>query len=101
MQSDKAPVSGLICRMRVRYELTAHARAVMTARGIDPLWVEQTLQQPEKIEDDRADATLRHAVRRIAERGGRALLVVYDPTADPWRIVTVYFDRRKGHEGPL
>lgn len=93
--------SGVGHNIGVQYRLTAHARAVSVERAIEMVWVEQTLQQPEKIEDDRMDKNLRHALKRIAERGGRALRVVYDPRLEPWLIITAYFDRRKGHEGPL
>ena len=81
---------------RVPYVLTAHATLVISARGIGPGWIALVLEAPELLEADRADPELRHALRRIPERGNRMLRVVYNEASDPPRIVTAYFDRRAG-----
>lgn len=78
-----------------RYILTAHAATVMAERGIEDAWVERILMEPERVEVDRYDSRLRHALGRVAERGERVLRVVYDPEREPWWVVTVYFDRRE------
>ncbi len=71
----------------------------MAERRILIAWVERTLQTPERIELDKADPELRHALGRISEQDDRILRVVYNVTLTPWRIVTAYFDR--GQRGKL
>jgi hypothetical protein len=75
------------------YELSVHAKVVMSERAIEVEWLERVLAQPERTEDDLADAELRHAIGRIREYGDRYLRVIYNPNVAPWRVVTVYFDR--------
>jgi hypothetical protein len=77
------------------YELTDHAEGVMAEREIATAWVVRVLTKPERMENDRSDSTLTHALGRIAERDGRVLRVVYNASVIPPRIVTVYFDRRQ------
>ncbi len=75
------------------YVLTAHAAKVITERGIPLAWVERVLASPARVENDRRDPTLRHALVRIPEHGDRVLRVIYKGTAQPWEVVTAYFDR--------
>lgn len=77
------------------YHLSAHARNVILEREIETTWVVRVLRQPERTEADPHDPALTHALGRIAERDHRVLRVVYNPTVNPPRIVTVYFDRRQ------
>lgn len=77
------------------YELTAHAATVIAEREIEAEWIERVLERPERTEPDRADPSLLHALGRIKERGQRTLRVVYNPSVDPRRVVTAYFDRRE------
>jgi hypothetical protein len=79
----------------VPYALTAHAAKVIGEREIPVEWVARALAQPERTEADAVDPALRHALARIPEYGGRVLRVVYNSTVEPWRIVTVYFDRKE------
>lgn len=72
------------------YILSAHAARVLAE------WVARVLAQPLWTESDRADPTVRHALARIPERGDRVLRVAYNASSEPWRIVTVYFDRSAG-----
>jgi len=51
------------------------------------------LEHPQRVESDKVDPAVKHAIGSIAEYGGRTLRVVYDDTVDPVRIVTAYFDR--------
>ena len=78
---------------KIRYELSAHSVAVMAERQIQLEWMERVLSKPERTEPDKVDPDLQHALGRIAERDDRVLRVVYNDKTDPWRIVTVYFDR--------
>ncbi len=73
---------------------TKHAEHTLRERGIATGWVERTLRQPQWKEPDKSSRTLRHALLAIAERDGLILRVVYDPTSKPWRVITVFFDRR-------
>ena len=75
------------------YVLTAHAIRVIQERGIALTWVERILAKPMKIELDRHDPTLRHALGGIREFGDRVLRVVYNETTQPQQVVTAYFDR--------
>jgi hypothetical protein len=52
-----------------------------------------SLYSPE-VEVDRTDPELMHHVGRIKENGNRALRVVFNNSASPVRIVTVYFGRK-------
>jgi len=75
------------------WTLTAHAAVVLQARGIEREWVAKALDAPLRVEADREDPSLRHALAAIAEREGRILRVVYRPSADGALVVTAYFDR--------
>jgi hypothetical protein len=77
-----------------RYDLSRHAKDVISERYIRLAWLEQVLDSPELVEVDRDDPDLRHHVGRIKEHGNRALRVVSNNAANPVRIVTVYFDRK-------
>jgi hypothetical protein len=76
-----------------RFTLTQHARDQIEDREISIEWVARTLLNPVRIEMDRADPELRHALARVPEHDNRVLRVVYNQTTTPPRIVTVYFDR--------
>jgi hypothetical protein len=78
---------------KIRYELTAHAVTVMFEREIPVIWLERVLANPERVEPDKIDPELLHALGRIPERDDRVLRVVYNKNIDPWRVVTTYFDR--------
>jgi hypothetical protein len=77
-----------------RYDLSRHAKDVISERYIRLAWLEQVLDSPELVEADRDDPELMHHVGRIKEHGNRALRVVFNNSASPVRIVTVYFDRK-------
>ena len=77
------------------YQLSDHASDVLSEREIATTWVVRVLTAPERTERDRSDPDLMHALGRIAERDNRVLRVVYNPSTQPPRIVTVYFDRRQ------
>jgi len=75
------------------YELSAHARIVLAERSIREEWLARVLLNPERVEQDRDDPELTHALGRIQEHGGRVLRVVYNGSAKPVRLITVFFDR--------
>jgi len=77
------------------YRLTAHAASVIAERQIPQEWVARVLGQPMRLEADRYDPTLRHALAAIPENDGRVLRVVYNDTVRPWQVVTAYFDRKE------
>jgi len=76
-----------------KFALSAHAKVVMVERSIKLEWLERVLHRPEKVEADKEDADLKHAMGRIPEHGNRVLRVVYNGSVRPVRVVTVYFDR--------
>ena len=72
---------------------TAHARLRMGVRAIDVTWIEDVIRQPARIMPDPNDPSLTRAWRRIPERGGRALRVVYRQAGGDIVVVSVVFDR--------
>ena len=75
------------------YDLSKHAADVAAERGIALDWIVRTIRSPERTEADALDAALTHALAPVPEFAGRILRVVYNPGVQPWRVVTVYFDR--------
>lgn len=75
------------------YVLTEHAQRRIIQRGISLEWIVRVLESPEQEEPDEENSELYKAWGRILESGDRVLCVVYNETTDPWRIVTVYFER--------
>lgn len=76
------------------FELSEHARFQMQERNIQPSWLTQTLSAPDRLG---AKADLHgntHYLKQISDFGDRWLRVVINPTVDPQRIVTLFFDRR-------
>ena len=74
------------------YVLTDHARKRCKKRRIQDEWILATIEHPARTENDENDPTLVHSLRAIPERGFRVLRVIYNETADPRTVVTVYFD---------
>ena len=66
----------------------------MLERKIEPHWIEMTLAEPDRHEQDTVDPTARHALKRIEEMDNRVLRVVYNTATTPLRIISAYFDRR-------
>jgi Domain of unknown function (DUF4258) len=73
--------------------LTRHARDNIVRDAIDQAWIETTVRQPTVLMVDPHDPTLSRAWRRIPERGGRVLRVVFRPAGADIVVVTVFFDR--------
>lgn len=77
------------------YRLTAHATNVIAERRIPGEWVARVLKHPARLELDRYDSTLQHALAPIPENDGRVLRVVYNDAVRLWQVVTAYFDRKE------
>ena len=73
---------------------TTHARYAMTERSIQEEWVLRLVSEPELRIRDPNDVEVERLFGRIPERGGRVLRVAVNTQATPWRIVSVFFDRR-------
>lgn len=76
------------------FSLSEHAKHVISVREIDLHWIHLTLNTPELRENDPADKELERFYRRIPDRGNRVLRVIVNTNLAPWRIVSVFFDRR-------
>ena len=77
----------------MNFTLSAHAQTILVERAINTEWIEHTLSSPERIENDKDDPALKHALGRIPENGNRVLRVVYNGSVEPVRVITAYFDR--------
>ncbi len=78
--------------MRLTY--TEHARVIMAERAIVAAWVERVVTAPGFRTPDPNDPEVERFYGRVPERGGRVLRVAVNTRAKPWRVVTVFFDRK-------
>jgi hypothetical protein len=76
-----------------RIVFTRHADEMVTERRLRRDWIEATIKSPESVEPDPNRPHLRRAYRRIPERGGLWLRVVYEITDFGARVITAFFDR--------
>lgn len=74
----------------MKYVLTDHAQKRIAKRQIRTQWIEDTLAYPARIESDREDPELLHALRPIAEHGFRVLRVIYKETVNPVAIIMAF-----------
>jgi Domain of unknown function (DUF4258) len=79
----------------LRLLFTQHAEEMLVERRIDRGWVEATIRNPHALEADPNRSGVFRAFSRIAERDGRFLRVVYAPSGETVRVLTVFFDRRR------
>lgn len=79
----------------MNYELTQHARKVLEERAIAIEWMERALANPEETAPDPNDSVVQRFYCAIPEFGGRTLRVAVNTTVNPWRVVSVFFDRNK------
>ncbi|MYB09107.1 MAG: DUF4258 domain-containing protein [Acidimicrobiia bacterium] len=77
--------------MHLIYSL--HAQHVMAERGISSEWVERAVATPERRARDPHDEAVERFYIRVPERSGRVLRVAVNTDADPWRVVSAFFDR--------
>ena len=73
---------------------TEHASHVQKMRTIEREWIVATLEKPALREPDPKDPELERFYRRVPECGDRVLRVVVNTRLAPWRIVSVFFDRK-------
>ena len=76
------------------YGFTEHAYDMLKERGIKKSWVDQTIRNPDMLQNS-DDGTV-HYIKAIREYGSRHLRVIVNQHAQPKRIITVFFDRRLG-----
>ena len=74
------------------FELSSHAIDMLTERDIQEEWLWRTINAPEKKQMGK-DNNL-HFTRPIEEKEGRILHVIVNPSVQPNRVITVFFDRR-------
>ena len=75
------------------YTLTGHAKKVLAEREIPLEWLERALDEPMLRQPDPEDPSLERRYRPIPEFDGRVLRVVVNPSVEPVRVVSVFFDR--------
>lgn len=73
--------------------LTKHAQQNVARDRLDLAWIEATITRPQHVDRDPNDATLARAWRRIPQRSGRVLRVVFHPAGADIVVVTAFFDR--------
>jgi hypothetical protein len=76
----------------VDFELSTHARDMLRERNIPEEWVWRTLDNPDNKRLGADQNT--HYTKAIIEYDMRILRVVVNQNALPYRIVTIFFDRR-------
>ena len=73
-------------------EFTVHAKAMMQERMIQEDWVINAVSAPDMIEERRDDE--RHYLKQNPHGAGKFLRVIVNPSVNPFRVITVFFDRR-------
>ena len=76
------------------FELSDHARFQMQERNIQPSWLTETLSAPDRLLPLADSHGNTHYLKQISDFGGRWLRVIVNPTVNPQRVVTIFFDRR-------
>ena len=77
----------------MRLEYSQHAQDVMRERLIERSWVESTVSAPVLRTPDSSDRDLERFYAPVQENSGRVLRVVVNTSSEPWRVITVFFDR--------
>ena len=80
-------------RIAMDFVLSKHAGVSAEEREIPLEWIRQTLEEPDLREADRRESGVELFYARIAACGNRVLKVVVNVQVDPWRVMSVYFDR--------
>ncbi len=75
------------------FVLSKHAEVSAEEREIPLEWIRQTLKEADLREADRRETGVELFYARIAACGNRVLKVVVNVQVDPWRVMSVYFDR--------
>lgn len=77
----------------MEFTTSKHAEDVIREREISRDWISLALDAPGRVEKDREDPMLIHALAVIPAHGNRVLRVIYNQAKNPPHVVTVYFDR--------
>jgi hypothetical protein len=77
----------------VEITFSKHAKDMLMERDILEEWVLRTINSPDRSEK-RVEDDNWHYTKSIPERGNRVLRVVVDQRVTPYRVVTMFFDRR-------
>ncbi len=64
----------------------------MHERGIVEDWVKSTVLDPDMTEQRENDEV--HYLKKIPQKRGKVLRVIVNPSVNPERVITVFFDRR-------
>lgn len=75
------------------FTFSKHALKVLELREIRPEWVARALFAPERRVRDPRHADVERFYSRVPENDGRVLRVAVNTATDPWRVVTVFYDR--------
>jgi hypothetical protein len=76
----------------IRYCLSEHAGDMLRERNIKKAWIQSALDNPE-MKEIKEDGTIHHIIA-VEDNGEKYLRVIINPTSEPIKIVTVFFDRR-------
>jgi uncharacterized protein YuzE len=71
--------------------LSQHAEKNIAERQIEMAWIARTLDAPERVEPDRLDPTLLHALGRVPEWDGHVPRLVYNHAVAFWCVATDLF----------
>ena len=74
------------------YEFSDHAKSMLIERQVPEAWAYLALGKPDETELH-DDGTV-HYIKTIEEFGNRHLRVIVNPSVQPHKIVTLFFDRR-------
>ena len=75
------------------FVLSKHAEISAAEREIPVEWIRQTLEDPDRRDADRREVGVELFYAKIAANGNRVLKVLVNVQVDPWRVMSVYFDR--------
>jgi hypothetical protein len=73
--------------------LPKHAQQNVARDRLDLAWIAATITTPQHADRDPKDATLARAWRRIPQRSGRVLPVVFRPAGADIVVLAAFFDR--------
>ncbi|MCU0527853.1 MAG: DUF4258 domain-containing protein [Elainella sp. Prado103] len=76
------------------FELSTHAHFQMQERNIQPSWLTETLSTPDRLLPLADAYGNTHYLKQIPDFGDRWLREIVNPTVNPQRVVTIFFDRR-------
>jgi hypothetical protein len=77
----------------MEFTTSKHAEDVIREWEISRDWISLVLDAPGRVEKDREDPALIHALAVIPAHGNRILRVIYNQAKSPPHVVTAYFDR--------